>query len=151
MRRYVLKRFWETLATTAGVVLLLLVLAVACDSDDGEDRPGVAVISESGSVSGTTGSVSGSVSGTTGSTSGSVSGATESTSGSVSGATGSTSGSVSGTTGSMSGTGTGTGERGLLIPTASLPRRKIPPRRTATTTRPLTGRSTRRSPRTTRR
>ena len=61
MRNYVLKRFWETLAATAAVLLLLTVLVVACDSEDGEDRPSVEVISETGSVSG---SVSGTGTGT---------------------------------------------------------------------------------------
>ena len=67
MRHYAKRPIRRTLAAALGALALLLVLAVACDSDDGEDRPGVAVIGESGSVSASvSGSVSASVSGVAG-------------------------------------------------------------------------------------
>ena len=46
-RNHAGRRPWKTLAILMGAVLLVS-LAMACDSDDGEDRPGVEVISESG-------------------------------------------------------------------------------------------------------
>ena len=61
MRNHRGQSYAKGLVGLVGAAVLILSLAAACGEDDGEDRPGVQVIGQSGSVSG---SVTGSVSGT---------------------------------------------------------------------------------------